>query len=124
MSPRITLSRYAAKTAADSDPTALESRGPIELCPPIRRVRSAAQMMSRLFHSSRNRRRSPREWKTGAARDWFPDIRFRSPWRGTGPIVMNTQEQLQKAFAELREGTFLSANLRGVTSPARVALHR
>jgi quercetin 2,3-dioxygenase len=24
-----------------------------------------------------------------------------------GPIVMNTQEQLQKAFAELREGTFL-----------------
>jgi redox-sensitive bicupin YhaK (pirin superfamily) len=24
-----------------------------------------------------------------------------------GPIVMNTQEQLQRAFAELREGTFL-----------------
>ena len=24
-----------------------------------------------------------------------------------GPIVMNTQEQLQKAFSELREGTFL-----------------
>ena len=26
-----------------------------------------------------------------------------------GPIVMNTQEQLQKAFEELREGTFLKA---------------
>jgi hypothetical protein len=25
-----------------------------------------------------------------------------------GPIVMNTQEQLQQAFAELREGTFLN----------------
>jgi redox-sensitive bicupin YhaK (pirin superfamily) len=24
-----------------------------------------------------------------------------------GPIVMNTQEQLQQAFEELREGTFL-----------------
>jgi len=24
-----------------------------------------------------------------------------------GPIVMNTQEQLRKAFAELEEGTFL-----------------
>ncbi len=24
-----------------------------------------------------------------------------------GPIVMNTQEQLQHAFTELREGTFL-----------------
>jgi redox-sensitive bicupin YhaK (pirin superfamily) len=24
-----------------------------------------------------------------------------------GPIVMNTQEQLQRAFEELREGTFL-----------------
>jgi redox-sensitive bicupin YhaK (pirin superfamily) len=24
-----------------------------------------------------------------------------------GPIVMNTQEQLQRAFRELREGTFL-----------------
>jgi quercetin 2,3-dioxygenase len=24
-----------------------------------------------------------------------------------GPIVMNTQEQLRQAFAELREGTFL-----------------
>jgi redox-sensitive bicupin YhaK (pirin superfamily) len=26
-------------------------------------------------------------------------------WRG--PIVMNTREQLEKAYAELREGTFL-----------------
>jgi len=26
-----------------------------------------------------------------------------------GPIVMNTQEQLQRAFEELREGTFLNA---------------
>ena len=51
-----------------SDPTALESGEPIELCPPIRRVRSAAQMMSRLFRSSRNRRRSPQEWKPGPAR--------------------------------------------------------
>jgi redox-sensitive bicupin YhaK (pirin superfamily) len=25
-----------------------------------------------------------------------------------GPIVMNTQEQLQQAFEELREGTFLN----------------
>ena len=24
-----------------------------------------------------------------------------------GPIVMNTQEQLQKAYTELREGTFI-----------------
>jgi redox-sensitive bicupin YhaK (pirin superfamily) len=26
-----------------------------------------------------------------------------------GPIVMNTQEQLQHAFEELREGTFLKS---------------
>jgi quercetin 2,3-dioxygenase len=26
-----------------------------------------------------------------------------------GPIVMNTQEQLQRAFEELQEGTFLNA---------------
>jgi redox-sensitive bicupin YhaK (pirin superfamily) len=26
-----------------------------------------------------------------------------------GPIVMNTQEQLQQAFSELREGTFLKS---------------
>ena len=30
-----------------------------------------------------------------------------------GPIVMNTQEQLQQAFAELREGTFLKATQSG-----------
>jgi hypothetical protein len=30
-----------------------------------------------------------------------------------GPIVMNTQEQLQKAFAELQEGTFLKEKSRG-----------
>jgi hypothetical protein len=29
-----------------------------------------------------------------------------------GPIVMNTQEQLQRAFEELREGTFLNAEER------------
>src|SRR6266567_3873955 len=41
-----------------SDPTAPEAGEPIELCHPIRRVRSAAQLMSKLFRSSRNRRRS------------------------------------------------------------------
>ncbi len=30
-----------------------------------------------------------------------------------GPIVMNTQEQLQKAFEEIREGTFLKTGLKG-----------
>ena len=30
-----------------------------------------------------------------------------------GPIVMNTQEQLQQAFAELRRGTFLQPEARG-----------
>ena len=29
-----------------------------------------------------------------------------------GPIVMNTQEQLQRAFAELQEGTFLKEKRR------------
>jgi redox-sensitive bicupin YhaK (pirin superfamily) len=29
-----------------------------------------------------------------------------------GPIVMNTQEQLQQAFRELREGTFLQPETR------------
>ena len=28
-------------------------------------------------------------------------------WRG--PIVMNTREELQQAYAELREGTFIKA---------------
>src|SRR5258708_2143528 len=30
-----------------------------------------------------------------------------------GPIVMNTQEQLQKAFEEIREGTFLKTGSKG-----------
>ncbi len=30
-----------------------------------------------------------------------------------GPIVMNTQEQLQQAFEELRRGTFLKVEGRG-----------
>jgi len=50
------------------DPVALESRAPIERSPQIRRVRSAAWMMSRLSRSSNNKRRSPREWKPGPAR--------------------------------------------------------
>jgi redox-sensitive bicupin YhaK (pirin superfamily) len=28
-----------------------------------------------------------------------------------GPIVMNTQEQLQQAFEELKEGTFLKTSV-------------
>jgi quercetin 2,3-dioxygenase len=34
---------------------------------------------------------------------------LKEPVAWYGPIVMNTQEQLQKAFEELREGTFLNA---------------
>jgi redox-sensitive bicupin YhaK (pirin superfamily) len=30
-----------------------------------------------------------------------------------GPIVMNTQEQLQRAYEELQEGTFLRGGERG-----------
>jgi redox-sensitive bicupin YhaK (pirin superfamily) len=33
---------------------------------------------------------------------------LREPVAWYGPIVMNTQEQLQEAFQELREGTFLN----------------
>jgi redox-sensitive bicupin YhaK (pirin superfamily) len=33
---------------------------------------------------------------------------LKEPVAWYGPIVMNTQEQLQKAFEELREGTFLN----------------
>ncbi len=32
---------------------------------------------------------------------------LKEPVAWYGPIVMNTQEQLQQAFEELREGTFL-----------------
>ncbi len=34
---------------------------------------------------------------------------LREPVAWYGPIVMNTQEQLQQAFEELREGTFLKS---------------
>ena len=33
---------------------------------------------------------------------------LKEPVAWYGPIVMNTQEQLQQAFEELREGTFLN----------------
>ena len=33
-----------------------------------------------------------------------------------GPIVMNTQEQLQQAFRELEKGTFLKEQKRGKAS--------
>jgi redox-sensitive bicupin YhaK (pirin superfamily) len=33
---------------------------------------------------------------------------LKEPVAWYGPIVMNTQDQLQKAFEELREGTFLT----------------
>jgi redox-sensitive bicupin YhaK (pirin superfamily) len=39
-----------------------------------------------------------------------------------GPIVMNTQEQLQRAFAELREGTFLREKGPGEKGPGEKAL--
>jgi len=35
---------------------------------------------------------------------------LKEPVAWYGPIVMNTQEQLQQAFEELREGTFLKSN--------------
>ena len=35
-----------------------------------------------------------------------------------GPIVMNTQEQLREAFAELEEGTFLKARDAGIAAPS------
>jgi redox-sensitive bicupin YhaK (pirin superfamily) len=38
---------------------------------------------------------------------------LREPVAWYGPIVMNTQEQLQEAFQELREGTFLSTHSAG-----------
>jgi len=53
--------------ALGSAPTALEPWEPIDLYPPTRKVRSAAQMMSRPSHSSRNRRRSPQECKPNLA---------------------------------------------------------
>jgi hypothetical protein len=34
---------------------------------------------------------------------------LKEPVAWYGPIVMNTQEQLQQAFEELREGTFLNS---------------
>jgi redox-sensitive bicupin YhaK (pirin superfamily) len=34
---------------------------------------------------------------------------LKEPVAWYGPMVMNTQEQLQQAFEELREGTFLNS---------------
>ena len=38
---------------------------------------------------------------------------LREPVAWYGPIVMNTQEQLRKAFQELEQGTFLKQAARG-----------
>jgi redox-sensitive bicupin YhaK (pirin superfamily) len=51
----------------------------------------------------------------GNTADFDPFLRFilvsgrplREPVAWYGPIVMNTQEELRRAFRELREGTFL-----------------
>ncbi len=32
---------------------------------------------------------------------------IKSRWPGSGPIVMNTQEELKQAYSELRNGTFI-----------------
>ena len=48
-----------------------------------------------------------RRAKRGYDSYWYPESRCGSPWRGTAPIVMNTQEQLRQAFEELDRGTFL-----------------
>jgi quercetin 2,3-dioxygenase len=37
----------------------------------------------------------------------FPGSRCRSPWPGTGRIVMNSQAELNKALRELKDGTFI-----------------
>jgi redox-sensitive bicupin YhaK (pirin superfamily) len=41
---------------------------------------------------------------------------FQEPVAWYGPIVMNTPDELQRAFTELREGTFLKETERGHAS--------
>ena len=44
--------------------------------------------------------------RTASASCWFPGKPLEEPVAWYGPIVMNTQEQLQQAFEELEQGNF------------------